>query len=155
MFKDTEHLVRLVVVMLLALAGFLIVRAAVIPKSFGQYGHFRGRALGEIGARPVAYAGHATCEECHVDVVAEKKSGRHVNIACEACHGPQAKHASDPASLQPAKLDTGVLCARCHEANSAKPKFLPQVNTAEHSGGVACNTCHQPHHPKIALEGKR
>lgn len=141
--------------MLIGVLAFLVLRAAVIPKSFGQYGHFRGAALGEISARPVAYAGHATCEGCHVDVVDQKKLGRHVRIACEACHGPQGKHADDPTSIKPAKLDTAVLCARCHEANSAKPKFLPQVDTADHANGVACDTCHQPHHPRIEMEVKK
>lgn len=141
--------------MLVGVVAFLLLRAAVIPKTFGQYGHFRGAALEEIASRPIAYAGHETCEACHVDVVDKKKTGRHAHIACEACHGPQAKHADDPTSIKPAKLDTAVLCARCHEANSAKPKFLPQVNTADHAGGVTCDTCHQPHRPRIELEVKK
>ena len=33
-----------------------------------------------------------------------------------------AKHADDPASVKPEKLDAAVLCVRCHEANAAKPK---------------------------------
>lgn len=155
MFKDVGHLVRLIAVMLIALIGFLILRAAVIPKTFGQYGHFRGAAINEIASRTPAYAGHATCEACHTDVVDEKKQGRHVRLACEACHGALARHADDPTALKPAKLDTTVLCSRCHEANSAKPKWLPQVATADHAGGIACDTCHQPHHPKIVLEGKK
>ena len=153
MFKDTEHLFRLIAVMLIALVAFLVIRAAVIPKTFGQYGHFRGAALGEIAARPVAYAGHATCEGCHVEQADQKKTGRHAKIACETCHGPQAKHAEDPTTGKPPLPDVAVLCRRCHEANSAKPKFMPQVNTAEHSGGVVCDTCHRPHHPKIELAG--
>ena len=153
MFKDTEHLFRLIAVMLIALVAFLVIRAAVIPKSFGQYGHFRGAALNEIASRPVAYAGHATCEGCHVDVAEQKQTGRHAKLSCEICHGPQARHADDPTTSHPPKPDVAVLCARCHEANSAKPKFLPQVNTAQHSSGMVCDTCHQPHHPKIELQG--
>lgn len=132
--------------------AFVILRAAVVPRSFGQYGHYRGAAINEIASRPVAFAGHATCESCHTDVVEQKKLGKHVVVACEACHGALAKHADDPGSVQPTKLDTAVLCARCHEANAAKPKDFPQVVTADHSGGVACDTCHQPHHPKIEAE---
>ncbi len=149
MFKDTEHLLRLVAVMVIALVVFVGLRAAVVPKSFGQYGHYRGAAIDEIAARPIAHAGHEVCEGCHTDVVDQKKLGRHVVVPCEACHGPQAKHADDPGSVKPPKLDTAVLCARCHEANSAKPKSFPQVVTADHSGGIACDTCHQPHKPKI------
>jgi len=151
LFKDTEHLVRLVVVMLVALVGFLVLRAAVVPKSFGEFGHFRGNALNEIAALPVRYAGHRACEECHVDVVDQKKSGRHANLHCEICHGSQVKHAEDPTSGKPPRPNVTVLCARCHEANSAKATWLPQVATADHSGGVDCQTCRQPHHPKIEL----
>jgi len=149
LFKDIEHLVRLAAVMLIALIAFIVLRAAVVPHSFGQYGHYRGAAVGEIASRPIAFAGHATCEACHTDVVDQKKQGKHVVVPCEACHGAQAKHADDPASVTPAKLETAILCARCHEANSAKPKTFPQVATAEHSAGLTCDTCHQPHRPKV------
>jgi len=161
MFKDIEHLVRLALVMAIALVAFVLVRAAIIPRTFGQYGHYRGDAIAEIAARPVAFAGHQACESCHTEVVDQKKLGKHVVVSCEACHGALAAHAEDPASFTPPKLDTAVLCARCHEANAAKPKTFPQVVTADHSGGIACDTCHQPHKPGIeasdknAAEGKK
>jgi cytochrome c554/c'-like protein len=154
LFKDLEHLVRLAVVIAIALVAFVLLRAAVVPRSFGEYGHYRGAAIGEIAAGPIAHAGHEVCEGCHTDVVDQKKLGKHVVVSCEACHGPQAKHADDPASIKPQKLDTTVICARCHEANSAKPKGFPQVATAEHSAGLACDTCHQPHRPKIEADTK-
>ena len=149
MFKDIEHLIRLAAVIVVALIGFVVLRAAVVPRSFGQYGHYRADAINEIASRPIAHAGHEVCEACHTDVVDQKKLGKHVVVACEACQGPQAKHADDPATIKPPKLDTAIVCARCHEANSAKPKAFPQVATADHSGGLACDTCHQPHHPTI------
>jgi len=149
LFKDIEHLIRLAVVIVVLLAIFLVLRVAVVPRSFGEYGHYRGAAIAEAAARPIAFAGHETCEACHTDVVEQKKQGKHVVVACEACHGALAKHADDPVSVTPAKLDTAIVCARCHEANSAKPKGFPQVVTADHSGGIACDTCHQPHRPKI------
>jgi hypothetical protein len=161
MFKDIEHLIRLALVMAVAAIAFIAVRAAVIPRSFGQYGHYRGDAIAEIAARPIAFAGHQACEGCHTDVVDRKKLGKHVVVPCEACHGALSNHAEDPASVTPPKLDTAVVCARCHEANSAKPKTFPQVVTADHSGGIACDTCHQPHKPRIessdnkVAEGKK
>jgi transcription elongation factor Elf1 len=149
LFKDIEHLVRLAAVMAIVLIAFVIVRTAVVPRSFGEYGHFRGAAIAEIASRPIVHAGHQTCETCHSDIAEVKKQGKHVVVACEACHGALAAHADDPASVTPAKLDTAILCARCHEANSAKPKWFPQVVTADHSAGLPCDTCHQPHKPKI------
>ena len=155
MFKDIEHLIRLAVVIAVAVVAFVLVRAVLTPHSFGQYGHYRGDAMADIAARPIAYAGHQVCEACHTDVVDQKKLGKHVVVSCEACHGALAKHADDPTSVTPPKLDTAVVCARCHEGNSAKPKTFPQVATAGHSGGLACDTCHQPHKPGIEAAGTK
>jgi hypothetical protein len=148
-FKDAGHLFRLAGVFLLGVLVFLGIRGFMVPKSFGQYGHYRGNALADIAARPISFAGHQTCETCHSDVFDKKKDGRHAHVNCEACHGALAKHADDPTSVQPPKLDAAVLCVRCHEANAAKPKTFPQVASEEHSNGLACDTCHQPHSPAI------
>jgi uncharacterized CHY-type Zn-finger protein len=148
-FKDAGHLFRFAGLFVLAFIVFLVVRGYVVPKSFGQYGHYRGNAIGEIAARPVKFAGHEACETCHTDVLDVKGKGKHAHVNCEACHGPLAKHADDPSSLTPAKLDTAILCARCHTASVAKPKGFPQVDPADHSNGVPCETCHQPHSPAI------
>jgi len=154
-FKDAEHLFRLAAVFVIGFVLFLVVRAFLVPRSFGQYGHYRGKAIPEIAALPVAYAGHQVCESCHTDVLDVKSKGVHKGVACESCHGPLAKHAEDPASVQPAKLDAAKLCVRCHEANLAKPKSFPQVASEDHSGGAACDTCHQPHSPAIEAGGSQ
>jgi uncharacterized CHY-type Zn-finger protein len=149
LFKDAGHLFRFAFLFVIAFGVFLVIRHFVVPKSFGEYGHYRGAAIAEIAARPVNFAGHETCETCHADILAVKAPGKHANVNCEACHGPLAKHAEDP-SIQPPKLDTAVLCVRCHAASAAKPKNFPQISADEHSGGVPCETCHQPHSPAIA-----
>ena len=154
-FKDAEHLVRLAVVVALVLAVFLLARAHFMPKSFGEYGHYRGDALAEQSSKPISFAGHQTCEECHGDVLEVKKAGKHAGVNCEACHGALAKHAEDPASVVPQLPDTAVLCARCHEENLAKPKTFPQVASVEHSGGAVCKTCHQPHSPLLQPGDKK
>ena len=145
--KDTEHLLRVAVVFLIGGLLFLGVRASLVPRSFGEYGHYRGDAIGEIAALPVVHAGHEACEMCHPDIVEQKSKGKHAGVNCEACHGPQGKHADDPGSIVPQKPDAGVLCAQCHEASAAKPKSFPQVSTADHAGGLICTTCHQAHNP--------
>jgi hypothetical protein len=152
-FRDAGHLFRFAGLFVLAFIVFLVVRGYVVPKSFGQYGHYRGAAMGEIAAHPVKYAGHEACETCHGDKAEEKGKGKHAHVNCEACHGALAKHAEDPASVTPTKPDTAVLCARCHTATAAKPKGFPQVNPADHSNGVPCQTCHQPHNPAIVDAG--
>ena len=151
LFRDSGHLIRPAIVLIAALAIFLVVRGAVIPKAFGQYGHFRPGALDDIRKRPVSYAGQDMCVMCHDAQATVRAAGKHAHVACEACHGPQTKHATadDPSAARPKLPDVANLCRRCHEQDAAKPKKFPQVATAQHSGGVLCNTCHKPHNPHI------
>jgi len=153
-FKDAEHLFRVALVFAVGAIAFVVVREMLVPKSFGEYGHYRGAAMGEMAAQAVVFAGHQACETCHPEVPALKNQGKHAKVNCEACHGALAKHAEDPGTVEPAKLDTAVLCVRCHSINGAKPKGFPQVDAKEHSAGLACETCHQPHSPVVGSGGK-
>lgn len=147
--RDSAHLVRLVIVLMAAVGIFLAIRSAIIPKAFGQYGHYRPGALAEIRTHPVAYAGQGTCGACHEDQTKAHDAGKHAHVACEACHGPLAKHVEDFASVVPKLPETGTLCRQCHEQDASKPASFPQVVTAEHSGGTKCTECHQPHNPHL------
>jgi hypothetical protein len=147
--KESEHLVRLTFVLALGLLIFFLIRRAVVPAGFGQYGHYRPGALTDIRARPVSFAGHELCEACHDTVAGQKAKGPHAHVACEACHGSLAKHADDPTALKPQKPDPATLCARCHEADAAKPHSFPQVDSKKHSEGQSCGLCHNPHSPKL------
>jgi hypothetical protein len=149
LFRDSGHLVRPAVVLLAGLGLFLAIRGAVIPKNFGEYGHYRPGALDTIRQHPIAFAGQDACAMCHEDEVKARAAGKHAHVACEACHGPLAKHAEDPVANKPKLPEVADLCHRCHEKDAAKPKGFPQVATAEHSGGMACNSCHQPHNPHL------
>ena len=148
-FRDSAHLIRPALVLLAALGLFVAIRAAVIPKGFGAYGHYRAGALEESRAKPISYAGQEACAACHDDQTKARATGRHAKVSCEGCHGPLAKHADDPFALKHARPDSVQLCRKCHEKDAAKPEKFPQVVTAEHSGGAACNTCHQPHNPRL------
>jgi hypothetical protein len=154
-FKDSAHLIRVAALFVLGVAAFIVLRAAVIPKSFGQYGPYRGAALAEMRARPVVYAGHEVCEGCHPDIQEIKSKGAHAHVNCESCHGPQARHADDPGTIKPALPDVATLCVRCHAENIAKPSGFPQVNAKEHSQGQLCSTCHKPHSPGFDAGGKK
>ena len=150
--KDAGHLFRFAGLFVIAFLVFWVIRGYVVPKSFGEYGHYRGAALGDIAAHPIKFAGHETCETCHSDVSDTKTKGAHAHVNCEACHGALANHANDPTSVTPVLPDATVLCARCHTASAAKPKNFPQVDPQDHSGGVACKTCHNPHSPVIGAD---
>lgn len=146
--RDAAHLIRPAAVILAGLALFLGLRQVVIPKDFGKYGHFRPGALDQIRQRPISYAGQDQCVMCHDDQAKVRAEGKHAHVACEACHGPLAKHAEDP-SIVPKLPDVATLCVSCHEKDAAKPSAFPQVASAEHSSGMKCNDCHKPHNPHL------
>ena len=68
-FKDAGHLFRFAGLFVIGFLTLLGIRGYVVPKSFGQYGHYRGDAITEIAAHPVQFAGHEACETCHTDVL--------------------------------------------------------------------------------------
>ena len=148
LLRDWEHLIRPALVLLAGMALFLVIRHAVVPKAFGQYGHYRPGALDSIRQRPISFAGQDACIACHDDEAKVRSGGPHAHVACEACHGAQAQHAGDP-TQKPPLPDVANLCRRCHEKDSAKPAGFPQVTTAEHMGGTLCNSCHKPHNPHV------
>lgn len=153
-FQDQEHLLRVAGLFVAGLLLFLLLRALLVPKGFGVYGHFRAGALDDNRARAAAYADTATCEACHTDVAEARKGGKHAAVACEACHGPLASHADadDPAAKKPQRPGQ-PLCLVCHTANVAKPRGFPQVNPKEHGDG-SCLECHTAHQPGVAPGGK-
>jgi len=146
-FKDAGHLIRPALLLLVGLAVFMVVRAAVVPKGFGKLGHYRPGYLEVARSKPIRYAGQDVCVTCHDSEAAARAAGKHAKVSCEICHGPLANHADDPGALKPKLPNVATLCARCHEKDPAKPRTFPQVVTAEHSGGMACNDCHKPHNP--------
>ncbi len=100
-FKDAGHLFRFAGLFVLAFLVFLVVRHYVVPKSFGEYGHYRGAAIGDIAAHPAKFAGHETCESCHSDVQEVKMKGKHAHVNCEACHGALIERLPKPAQPAP------------------------------------------------------
>lgn len=149
--KEAAHLIRLAAVLAAGVVLFVLIRQEIVPAGFGKYGHFRAGALDDVRSRPLVHAGREACAACHDDVLTVLKTSKHRTIGCEACHGPQAKHANadDPSALKPTLPEVRTLCVRCHESNSARPKTFPQVVSKEHSGGESCKNCHQPHSPKL------
>ena len=149
-FKDQEHLLRVAALFLAGLLLFLFLKAVLVPKDFGKYGHYRAGALEDARARPVAFAGAAACADCHSDAVDAKKAGKHAGVRCEACHGALASHAQadDPAAAKP-KHPTAELCLVCHAANVAKPAGFPQVQAKEHAEPGTCLECHKGHQPGV------
>lgn len=148
-FKDVQHLFSLIVLLLVAISLFVALRAAVVPAGFGKYGHYRAGAIEDNRKHSISFAGQDQCVACHDTQAALRKSGRHANVSCEACHGAQAAHIEDVGNVKPARPDVMPLCLSCHEQDAAKNAKLPQVVRSEHMGGAVCNDCHKPHQPKL------
>jgi len=142
------HLVRVVVLFGAAVLVFVLLQGFFVPNDFGVYGHYRAGALEDNQNLPLSYAGRAACVECHVDVPEATVGGAHADVRCEACHGPLAVHAEDPA-VDPGRPDAGILCARCHQSLAARPAGFPQVDVGEHMGGEDCLMCHTAHNPGL------
>lgn len=154
LFEDKQHIVRMAALFGAGVLVFVLLRAVLVPKGFGVYGHFRAGAIDDNRVRPASFAGHATCEECHTDVRARKLVGKHAGVACEACHGALARHAEDN-SIKPPKPHGREICLVCHTTNVAKPKGFPQVEPAEHAGDSLCVECHPSHDPLSAAEAAK
>ncbi len=148
-FGDYEHLLRVLGLFAAGLVVFLVLKAFLVPASFGLYGHYRADSLEENRARPVSFAGHAVCEDCHADVVEARKKSKHERVSCEACHGALARHAAGDESAGKPARPTAALCLTCHASNVAKPAGFPQVSPKDHAEPGTCLECHKPHSPKL------
>ncbi|MCL6102482.1 MAG: hypothetical protein M1292_08330 [Bacteroidetes bacterium] len=127
---------------------FLLLKHALTPDSFGQYGHYRGKALNEIAALPIHYVGSKSCVSCHDTIVTMKSEGYHSDLACEGCHGAAYKHIENPKTEKLIKPDSREFCGKCHSINKARPeKAITQQNIQGHNPGKKCVICHNPHQP--------
>ena len=147
-FFIPPQLKRLSLAFALFISAFLIIRYSLIPKSFGQYGFYRGASLGEIAHLPVKYAGHKACLVCHQDIDDLKQQDVHSEISCETCHGPGQKHSENGDTTLLEKPISRESCGMCHSKNAAKQKeAVFQVDLKEHNVKKKCIECHNPHQP--------
>ena len=144
-----RYLTRLVVVLVLGLTIVLWLRSMLVPRTFGEFGHYRGAALGEIASQQPLYAGREACEKCHQDVVAVKSQGRHASLPCEVCHGASGAHARNPASMKPFTGLDRTFCLRCHDQSLSRPAGFPMVDGMTHNQKEDCRKCHSPHSPSL------
>ena len=144
MRKVPPQILRLILLTIGIVGSYFVARAFLTPSSFGDYGWYRGEALGELASRPTTYAGKKACEECHSDIVQKLARHEHKTLSCEGCHGPGQAHADNP------DIKLEILnfshCARCHEANPSRPQWHKQIVINKHYPGK-CTECHVPHSP--------
>ncbi len=147
-FFIPPQLKRLFLAFAIFISAFLIIRHSLIPKTFGQYGFYRGASLVEIGQLPVKFAGQKACLECHQDIDDLIQQDVHSEISCETCHGPGQKHSENGDTTLLEKPVSRESCGMCHSKNAAKRKeAVFQVNLKEHNVNKKCIECHNPHQP--------
>ena len=90
--KYNTHFIRIIVILaVLAVVG-IGVRAMMVPKDFGQYGHYRAGAIQDEINREVRNGTNASCLPCHPYIKEMHFSGVHKTVSCEFCHGPFGDH---------------------------------------------------------------
>ncbi|HNY42424.1 MAG TPA: DmsE family decaheme c-type cytochrome [Bryobacteraceae bacterium] len=114
---------------------------------------------GQESTLPKGYVGSETCAGCHDEVsTAFAKNPHHAlsatkwrglqERACEACHGPGAKHAEtnavddilNPAKMAPAAVDK--MCLSCHRNSKTQ---VGAIQNGHARSAVACTSCHTVH----------
>ena len=147
-FFIPPQLKRLALAFAIFISVFLIIRHILVPKSFGQYGFYRGASLEEIAQSPVKYAGQKACLDCHQDIDDLKQLDVHSEISCETCHGPGQKHSENGDTTFLEMPVSRESCGICHSKNAGKQKSAVfQVDLNEHYVEKKCLDCHNPHQP--------
>jgi hypothetical protein len=145
--KLPEQILRLATVAGVLLVAVLALRFAILPRAYFSTRLHQASTVEREMAKPVSYAGVATCRECHSEEFDKKSQGYHRNLACETCHGPSARHAEDPTAVKPYAPRDRKFCPVCHGYDPSRPTGFPQINPTSHNPLRACITCHNPHDP--------
>lgn len=153
--EHARHVFRVLLVLLLVLIVVVIGRSFLVPKTFGDYGHYRYANVGEqMEARPPLHGGAKVCGDCHDDRLKALTAGAHAKVSCEVCHGPLGRHVKDGDVVAKPPIDRSPkLCGYCHRKIDGRPPKFPQVVFEKHvDGGLGpkgCLECHDPHSPKL------
>lgn len=143
--KQISHLLVLFIIFMIA---FIFGRQLLTPKSFGEYGHYRGAAVELNMQDSLKYAGAYACAECHEEIVTMKNKFLHKNLSCETCHGPAYEHTQDPGENGIGAPRDRSYCLLCHSYNPSRPTGFPQVEPLTHNPLKSCMTCHNAHAPE-------
>ncbi|MEZ5352504.1 MAG: DmsE family decaheme c-type cytochrome [Bryobacteraceae bacterium] len=125
-------------------------------------------------ASPAApeYAGSETCQTCHEDIYRDFAANAHHRVetekkrgwegrACEACHGPGAKHAEsvEPADIrQPEKIppvQADKTCLSCHRNQTTHVGRIQGGHARSQTACVSCHSVHQKQTRKTADDRNR
>ncbi|MBI4464786.1 MAG: hypothetical protein HY647_08800, partial [Acidobacteria bacterium] len=143
-----QQVTRLAIAFLLLVGLLIAARRQLIPKTFGELGHYRAAAVQANASRPLVYAGHEECVACHPDIVQMHDQARHKTVACEVCHGAATSHVESPLEHKPSAPRERGYCPLCHGYDPSRPTGFPQIDPVTHNPVQPCITCHNPHAPE-------
>jgi hypothetical protein len=158
--KAYDHIIRFTLLIIVVIIGFFIVRACMVPDTFGvqgsyTYAYYRADSATEQAALPAVYQGAGHCSACHAPQDLMLQANAHAGLDCESCHGSFKAHNNNTKERM-AVSDTVDACMLCHADLSARPAQFPQIESfAAHVAqqgeellpGMTCATCHDPHAP--------
>jgi hypothetical protein len=157
--KYYSHVVRIILILIAVVGVGVAVRAMVLPKTFGEFGHYRGQAIQEEMNRPIRNGTNNSCLACHPHIRQMHLEGIHKTVSCEFCHGPFADHVKDGRVIAKLPKKKGeeikYLCMRCHNQiirarskEAIKMISMPQHLEQKHVRiDHNCNQCHNVHAP--------
>lgn len=157
-----NHLYRLALVLIVAVAGFIYVKDWFVPEGWDEQKWYRTGALEELKLQPISFSGNKNCmEQCHgktrkdhTTLGAMLASSVHANLSCESCHGPLFESGHQKAGPALVPRDSG-LCLRCHDSVAARPvkvglfsESLMAHQALDVRRSSNCVVCHDPHAPR-------
>ncbi len=153
--EHAKHIIRAVLLLVIAATLFVLARHFAIPQSFGVYGAYRAASVTEHAAKEPQHGAAGSCAGCHDEQADVKAEGKHANLSCESCHAPLAVHVRDDQKVGPMTIPTPIeVCSWCHQKLRARPEAFPQVvfasHVAEHDETMTdsvCLECHNAHNP--------
>jgi hypothetical protein len=143
-----QQVTRLAIVFAIAIAALIAARIIFVPPTFGDIGHYRAAAIGDVTSLPIKYAAREICADCHPDEAQMHSRARHQTVACETCHGPSAAHMGDPTNVKPIVPRERAFCPQCHGYDPSRPTGFPQIEPLSHNPMKPCFECHVPHAPE-------
>ncbi|MGB7933756.1 MAG: hypothetical protein WCH04_16320 [Gammaproteobacteria bacterium] len=160
-----SHIYRMVIVLVVIMAGFVALKSLAIPDSWNNELFYRVDSLDELKLLPMRISGNAECAgsgcheqqqlDKHKEHLAALSRGNHSGLACENCHGPMSVHVREGRRVAPALINLeNTLCLGCHAPLLSRPKGFPQFD-ADNTGHsyfdveitTPCRNCHDPHEP--------
>ncbi len=119
-------------------------------------------AAGKPMPKGPGYVGSETCRTCHEEIYAALRGTAHATLdrdqhrgwekhACEACHGPGAKHADSMSAADiynPGKQTADKFNQGCLGCHLNRPTPAGRIVSGHAKDEVACGTCHSVHGPK-------